>query len=93
LAESGYSDWRLPTIEEIELYIFNEGIIPAGGIATWTKNKFDSNGGSSNSPNPGSSYFSIGWIYNIDSSGNGEVRPWGLAVTNGGNTYPCHCVR
>jgi hypothetical protein len=93
LFESGYNDWRLPKIEEIELYIFNGGIIPSGGIATWTQNKFNNSGGSSNFPYPGSTYFSTGWIYNIDSSGNGDVRPWGLAVGNGGNTYPCHCVR
>jgi hypothetical protein len=93
LSELGYSDWRLPKIEEIELYIFNGGIIPAGGISTWTRNKFESSGGSSNFPNPGATYFSTGWIYNIDSSGNGEVRPWGLASGSGGNTHPCHCVR
>jgi hypothetical protein len=93
LVEFGYSDWRLPKIEEIELFIFNGGVIPEGGIATWTRNKFNNSGASSNFPNPGSTYFSTGWIYNIDGTGNGDVRPWGLAVGNGGNTYPCHCVR
>ncbi len=91
LVEGGFSDWRLPKLQEIEKYIFNDGSIPSEGVTTWIRGGFT----------PGSVQFGIvyGYIFTVDSSGSGQVysviesqNSTGFSPSPIGTNF-CHCVR
>jgi hypothetical protein len=95
LVEAGYSDWRLPKLQEIEKYLFAGGNIPGGGITTWVRGGF--------TPGPvvsGGTFFGIvyGYIFTVDSSGSGQVYSVIESQNSSGFSGPigtnfCHCVR
>jgi hypothetical protein len=91
LVESGYSDWRLPKLDELQEYIFSGGNIPSNGIITWIRGDF----------NPLDPLYGTvaGFIFSIDVNSNGQI--YSTIESQGSNglssgpigTNFCHCVR
>ena len=90
LVEAGFSDWRLPTLEDIEAYLSSGGIVPADGINTWLRGRLYPTNQVSNG--------SEGLLLTMDINGIGQVFSKIASANSTGTPGPigtnfCNCVR
>ena len=90
LVEAGFSDWRLPTLEDIEAYLSSGGIVPADGINTWLRGRVYP---TTRVPNG-----SDGLLLTMDINGIGQMFSKIASANSTGTPGPigtnfCNCIR